>query len=236
MSGDKLLELALLYGEKNFDMSLSFMSGLKKNSSSNSNVEERDFSNAKLEETLRHKVHPKQVVLCNDAELYFCEIEYSYTTNRNNDRVNKKVFVFNECDLSKVDLQKDLLEKWVVDFNKKNPLRQLSNIKLIDNSFFNIDEFLELNLNRNKVVFCCGMNWGSYLNLSFTKIDYKYSTPKNNIKESSKILIYVGSINPQRDMKPELMNWVNKSNNENTKKSLLNVKILKSDNLGYIKL
>lgn len=235
MSGDKLLELALLYGEKNFDMSLSFMSGLKKKNSL-SNVEERDFSNAKLEETLKHKFHPKQVVLCNDRQLYFCEIEYSYSTNRNNDRVGKKIFVFNVSDLSKVDLQKDLLDKWISSFNKQNPHRQLFNLKLVDSRFLSIEEFLKLDINRKQVIFCCGMNWGSYLNLSFSKIDYAYSTPKNNRKESSKILVYVGSINPQRDMKPELMNWVNKSNKVNPKKSLLNVKILKSENLGYIKL
>lgn len=236
MLGDKLLELALLYGEKNFDMSLSFMSGLKKKNSP-SNVEDRDFSNEKLEETLKHKFHPKQVVFCNDADLYFCEIEYSYTTNRNNDRVNKKVFVFNECGLSKIDLQKDLLDKWISDFNRKNPLRQLSNVKLINSRYFSgVEEFLGLNLSHKQVVFCFGMNFGSGFNLSFSKVDYKYSTPKNNRKESSKILVYVGNINPQRDMKPELMNWVNKSNEQNPKKSLLNVKILKSENLGYIKL
>lgn len=235
MSGRDLLELALLYGKKEFDIKSSFSFGLNRKNTS-SNVVERDFSNEKLEETLKHKFHPKQVVFCNEVELCFCEIEYSYTTKRNNYRENKKVFVFNKCDIS-INPQKDLLDKWICDFNRKNPLRKLSDVKLISSRYLlGIDEFLELNLDSKHVVFCFGMNYSSYFSLFFSKIDYKYNTMKNNIRESSKILIYTGNLNPEKDMKQELMNWINQFNKENPKKSLLNVKILKSENLGYIKL
>lgn len=236
MSGDKLLKLALIYGEKNFDPINVSPLLVDKRKKALTNVSDRDFSNTILEETLKHKFHPKQVVFCNDFKVHFCEIEYSYTTNRNNDRFGNKVFVFNECNLSSIDLQKDLLDKWVKLFNNKNPHRQLSNVKLISNRYFSIEDFFKLNLNRRQVVFCNEISWGCDLTLNFSKIDYKYSTPNNNPKESSKILIYVGGINPQRDMEPELMNWINKFNKENPKKALLNVKILKSEDLGYITL
>lgn len=222
MKAEKLLELALMYGNSSFMDNFARKIKLS---------EEKDFSNAKLKETLRHKLHPRNIIFCNDIELLFCEVNYSYTTNRNNTKTGKKIFILSNCNHSQTDLQRKLLQ-WVCEFNKRNPHRQLSNANIISSRYFtDIDEFLALNLNPKQVVVC-----SLKLNLTFIKMKYKYTTINMNRKESSKIFIYFGSLNPERDMKPYLFDWIEQSNQQNPKKSLLNVKFLKSDNLGYISL
>ena len=60
----------------------------------------------------------------------FYEIKYRYTTNKGNTREGVKYFIFNTFS-PQMDTKSEL-EKWIIEFNKENPERQLSNVKFLE--------------------------------------------------------------------------------------------------------
>lgn len=70
------------------------------------------------------------------------------------------------------------------------------------------------------------------LKVTVYKVNYEYTTLRGNKRKGLKYFIFQ-TLNPELNMKSELLKWVNKYNNENKHRQLLNVKILNSECLGY---
>jgi hypothetical protein len=91
---------------------------------------DKEFADNKALDMFLHKIHPKQIVLrFSDIPFMFHEVKYQYTTVRGNRKEGVKYFVFNTFS-PEVDTKSEL-ERWVVDFNKENPSRQLLNVKFL---------------------------------------------------------------------------------------------------------
>ncbi|URZ06448.1 hypothetical protein [Clostridium felsineum] len=106
-----LLKTILEYGEKNFV--------------------DKDINNDTAAEMFLHNIHPKQIVLdMFDIPFMFYEVSYEYTTARGNYKQGKKYFVLNTY--SPQENMKKELENYIKEFNKKNPQRQLLNVKFLE--------------------------------------------------------------------------------------------------------
>lgn len=95
------------------------------------NFVNKDINNDTAEEMFLHKIHPKQIVLdLFDVHFTFFQVKYQYTTIRGNQKEGLKYFILNTYS-PQVDMKKEL-ENYIKEFNKKNPQRQLLNVKFLE--------------------------------------------------------------------------------------------------------
>lgn len=85
----------------------------------------------KIQEIMNN-THPKQIVnrIGDDIKFSFHEIEYEYTTNRNNKRIGVKYFLLKGFN-PRPDYKKELID-YVEYYNEINKHRQISNVKFLD--------------------------------------------------------------------------------------------------------
>lgn len=95
------------------------------------NFVDKDINNDTAAEMFLHKIHPKQIVLnLFDIHFTFFQVKYQYTTVRGNQKEGLKYFILNTYS-PQVDMKKEL-ENYIKEFNKKNPQRQLLNVKFLE--------------------------------------------------------------------------------------------------------
>lgn len=94
------------------------------------NSGEEMFSSDKIEDSLLHKIHPKQIINKTiNMPTVFYEVKYQYTTVRRNRKTGTKYFIFTGSN-PQIDMENEF-DKWVQEYNKNNPERQLLNVKLL---------------------------------------------------------------------------------------------------------
>lgn len=105
-----LLQIVLKFGQKHFC--------------------DKEITNENVEDIFSHKINPKQIVNRLDEKPFeFFKVDYAYTTQRGNQKQGTKYFVFNAYNPEN-DMEKEL-ENYIKEFNKKNPKRQLLNVKFL---------------------------------------------------------------------------------------------------------
>jgi len=91
---------------------------------------DKQFKDDNALDMFLHRIHPKQIIMrLDDKPFMFYEVEYGYTTERDNKRKGVKYFIFNTYS-PQIDMRSEL-EKWIEEFNKENPNRQLLNVKFL---------------------------------------------------------------------------------------------------------
>lgn len=92
---------------------------------------DKKINNDTAAEMFLNKIHPKQIILdMFDIPFTFFEVKYQYTTVRGNQKEGLKYFILNTYS-PQVDMKEEL-ENYIKEFNKKNPQRQLLNVKLLE--------------------------------------------------------------------------------------------------------
>lgn len=130
-----LLKFLLSEGEKYFfgnEILGSKYLKKKDNVSTNvvENISDDTITNDNAYEIFINKIHPKQIIFRLDEKPFmFYKIQYQYTTIRGNEKKGIKYFVFNTY--SPQINTKEELNKWVEEFNKENPNRNLLNVKFL---------------------------------------------------------------------------------------------------------
>lgn len=85
----------------------------------------------KIDKT-RDKYKDNLKLITNEIKLYLFRVDYSYKTQRGNQRENYKTLVMPQCD-------SELAKSNVIDFinkvNKEFPHRQLSNVKILNSCY-----------------------------------------------------------------------------------------------------
>ena len=88
------------------------------------------FSDNKIKDALAN-IHPKQIVnRIGDIIITMFEVKYQYTTVRGNKKEGSKTFMFNSPSPER-DMSNEL-EYYILDYNKENPSRELSNVKFLE--------------------------------------------------------------------------------------------------------
>lgn len=78
-----------------------------------------------------NKSHPKQIInKVGDLKVSLYKVDYSYFTNRGNEKTGTKYFVLNSIN-PQYDLKSELND-WVQEYNQQNEHRQISNVKFLD--------------------------------------------------------------------------------------------------------
>ncbi len=92
------------------------------------------INNAKVinikEKEILLDINPKQVINNTNLSVVLYKVNYSYTTIRGNKKQGEKYFVLNGIS-PQMDMRKEL-DRYINDFNSKNPNRKLSNVKFLD--------------------------------------------------------------------------------------------------------
>ncbi|AAK79171.1 hypothetical protein [Clostridium acetobutylicum] len=90
-----------------------------------------DFSKEKIQSTFKKKIHPRQVIsFLEEIPISIYKVKFRYTTFRGNRREKEMYFLIKTYSPEE-DMQK-YLDKYINDFNKKFPNRQLSNVQILD--------------------------------------------------------------------------------------------------------
>jgi hypothetical protein len=90
------------------------------------------FSDNKMKDKLIN-IHPKQIVnRLGNITITMFEVKYQYTTVRGNKKEGSKTFMFNSPSPER-DMNKEL-EYYILDYNKENPNRELSNVKFLESN------------------------------------------------------------------------------------------------------
>lgn len=90
------------------------------------------FSDNKMKGKLVN-IHPKQMVnRIGNIFITMFEVKYQYTTVRGNKKEGSKTFMFNSPSPER-DMSKEL-EYYILDYNKENPSRELSNVKFLESN------------------------------------------------------------------------------------------------------
>lgn len=76
-------------------------------------------------------LHYKGFIM-NDIPIPFWKVTFSYTTNRGNEKKLTKYINLSE---ESWDLIDSTLERWVEEYNKNKPYRQISNATILDTEF-----------------------------------------------------------------------------------------------------
>lgn len=91
------------------------------------------------------------------------------------------------------------------------------------------DKELLLNLNPKQMISNTGID------ITIFEVEYDYTTVRGNRKNGKKYFVKSG-LNPERDMVSDFNFYINKFNENNQERKLLNVKFLNSRCLGYMSL
>lgn len=75
-------------------------------------------------------INPRQIVNNSNLSVVLYRVDYSYTTIRGNPKQGEKYFMLNGIN-PQMDMRKEL-DRYINDFNVKNPNRKLLNVKFLN--------------------------------------------------------------------------------------------------------
>ena len=91
----------------------------------------KSLNNTKSLEDVIKSLHPLQIIdVRPKVHTFGFFINYEYTTNKNNKRIGKKLFLFDKC-YDKEYIRKEFFN-WIERYNKEHPYRSISNVKFLE--------------------------------------------------------------------------------------------------------
>lgn len=188
----------------------------------------KSFNLEKLKNT-----HPRNVLELDNNSIFIAQCQYSYTTNKGNEKTDKKIFILNYSPAVS-DVQAELT-LWQEEFNAKYPFRAIKSCTVIGTP--SIGSISELNSliavsevearDKARVI----VNKVGNFPITILKATCQYTTNRNRVKTSEKVIPVI-TFNPQHKIESSLL----QAKLSRGHKKVSNVQILDTVSLGLISL